>query len=349
MSVSCHSVVILFDCKKQRHVKDMSTKEEKKMFIKKLFATVILSLAMVAAVVPASQVKAEDGFLNVNLETGDFVVAEGSTESYDSLYVLPGMDLVVKGTVKFDHTVILKKNAYLIIDGKGSLEAIDIIAEDGAWLELGDASNLPKLKEEMKTSLPNGWITGLYKYNEANKTWDFNTGNGEDVVVGTITDVKVTRTSEDTAEGTMEVVTVTGLDAERNRVKLYSTSPVRSADVSSNTVEVAKKHVYVIEAGKKIVVINKQTRKTTTKKAKIGSAPVIKFNGGKMYAISYYGDTMFKLDAKGNTIWKTSVKSTGAKNATKISVKGNVVTVKFAGETGTKTVKFNDKTGKIIK
>lgn len=327
----------------------MSTKEEKKMFIKKLFATVILSLAMVAAVVPASQVKAEDGFLNVSVETGDFVVPEGSTESYDSLYVLPGMDLVVKGTVKFDHTVILKKNARLIIEGKGSLEAINIMADDGAWLELGDASNFPKVKEEMKTSFPKGWITGLYKYNEANKTWDLNSGNGEDVVCGAVTAVKKTNTYEDTAEGTMEVVTVTGLDAEGNRVWSYSTSPVRAADISSNTVKIMKKYVYVIEAGKKIVVINKQTGRYTIKNAKIGSDPVIKFNGGKMYAISYYGDTMFKLDTKGNTIWKKSVKSTGAKNATKISVKGNVVTVKFAGETGAKTVKFNDKTGKIIK
>ena len=144
---------------------------------------------------------------------------------------------------------------------------------------------------------------------------------------------------------------LTGVTANGTKVWKYKTAKNYVTELSSVGFKIVGKYVYVFDYGK-FIKIKKDTGKVVFKKKnnvfKIGGIVLNADAQGNAYAQGYYSDVVFKISPKGKVLWKTDMSKTGYYWPYKIKIGKNKIKVIYCGDTGSGTITYNKKTGKII-
>lgn len=173
------------------------------------------------------------------------------------------------------------------------------------------------------------------------------------ITVNAATKKVVKVTSSISYDDCKEKMTVRGLDKKGKTVWSYTTKSYEATELRSTLCVSKKSRVYVFESGKIIALKKQNGEKIWTVKDVTSAGFKYCFdNKQNIYVIGFYDKYLYKISSKGEVLWKCDVSKTGNYWPYKISIKKNIVTIRFDGgkddSLETHYVKV-DKSGKIKK
>ena len=144
---------------------------------------------------------------------------------------------------------------------------------------------------------------------------------------------------------------LTGITADGTKVWKYKTKKVTFTELDDIAYKIVGNYVYLFEYGN-FVKIKKDTGKVVVKKKnkvfKVGGVTFNTDKKGNAYAQGYYSNVVFKVSPKGKVLWKKDISKTGYYWAYKIKIGKNAIKVVYCGDSGSGTITYSQKNGKII-